>query len=83
MKVGQRYASHETVLNLFLRGYVPGETVSSLKFFNEQRNFTQNISVAGRTIRRDFACKEFGTKRAMKNSFVMFEREEVKNRSYK
>lgn len=53
---------------------MPGEIFPSLTFYDEQKNIFQNIPVAENTNQQVFACKEFESIRAMKNSFMMVDR---------
>lgn len=73
VQVDQLHASHEVVLSVSQIGYVPDAIIPSLKDYDEQRNIIQNIPVGETTTRRFFACEEFESIKAVKNSFVVIE----------
>lgn len=71
VQVGQCNASHEAVLALHRRGFVSGEVIPSLKDYDKHKYIIQNIVVAENTIQRVFACEEYGSIDAMRNSFAV------------
>lgn len=82
VQVSQPYAIHEAALAVYQSGSVLGKYISSMKYYNEQRNINRNILVAESTIQRTFVCEKFGSDKDKKNSFLVIKKKKSKHWCY-
>lgn len=70
VKVSHLYAWNGIVLSEPRRAYLRSETFTISKDSIEQKNINRNIFMEMNVIQQSFACKELGSKRAIRNRFV-------------